>query len=134
MTRIVVVDIGGTSIKIGALVDGAAAEAACQIATASLRSAEIVVVVCGLWMLPRGEVDGRVFRSFFLAALSGLAMGAVAWALRGFHGLLVAPVSLLAYAAALRLTGAIDQTQVAALKGFFERKLGGLRRRILRST
>lgn len=96
--------------------------------------AEIVVVVCGMWMLPRGAVDGRVFRSFFLAASSGLAMGAVAWALRDFHPLLVAPLSLLAYAAALRLTGAIDQSQVAALKSFFERKLGGLRRRILRST
>jgi hypothetical protein len=95
---------------------------------------ELVVVSCGLWLLPRGAVDLKFFRSLLLSAVSGLAMVAVAWLGRGFNPLVSAPAAVLAYGVALRLTGAIDKTQLAGLQGFVARKLGALRRRMTGSA
>jgi len=94
---------------------------------------EVAVVTCGLWMLPRGSVDLKVFRSLFLSALSGLAMASVAWLGRGLSPFAVAPAAVVAYVVALRLTGAVDKTQVAALQAFVSRKFGALRRRMVGS-
>jgi hypothetical protein len=61
-------------------------------------------------------------------------MAAVAWVGKGFTPFLVAPLAVLAYVAGLRLTGALEQAQVAAFQGFFARKLGGIRRRMMGSA
>jgi O-antigen/teichoic acid export membrane protein len=91
---------------------------------------ELVVVGCGLCLLPRGAVDRLFARTLFLSAVAGVAMAAVAWVGRGFTPFVMAPLAVLAYVGGLRLTGALDHAQVAAFQGFFTRKFAGLRRRM----
>jgi hypothetical protein len=83
---------------------------------------EVIVVVCGVVLMPRGMFDARLRRTLFFALLSGLAMAAVARALHWLSPFLAAPVSLLAYAGGLWLSGEVDRSQVAKLTGAVRRK------------
>src|SRR5262249_42322469 len=88
---------------------------------------EVIVVVCGLVLMPRGIFDARLRRAFLFATLSGLAMALVAWLLRAQNPFLAAPVALLAYGAALWLTGEIDRSHFEKIFGFFSRKFSRAR-------
>ena len=50
-------------------------------------------------------------------------MGFIAWATRVLHPFVGAPISLLAYAAVLWFTGAIDKSRVAQVRASVMRKL-----------
>jgi Na+-driven multidrug efflux pump len=91
------------------------------ICTASVIS-EIIVVVCGVCLIPRGFFDRQFWRSLFFGLVSALVMVAVARALHGFNSFLAAPVAVSAYAVALRLTGGVGQTEVDAVREVFLRK------------
>ena len=84
---------------------------------------ELVVLVFGVILVPRGVFDRRFWHSVVFSGLSGLVMVAVARSLSTLSSFLVAPLSLVAYVVALRLTGAIDADQVAAIRGFIANKL-----------
>jgi len=84
---------------------------------------EVVVVVFGVAMTPRGIFDRRFWRSLLLAAVSGMAMIGVARALSFLSPFLVAPIAVCAYAATLWLTGGIDKSHVAAIRELVGRRL-----------
>ena len=88
---------------------------------------ELFVVSCGLWMIPKGILDKQQWRSLVSALLSGLLMLAVAQAGRGYSPLIVAPLSLLAYATAVWFTGALEKELVAEGLAFVKQKLLRLR-------
>jgi O-antigen/teichoic acid export membrane protein len=85
---------------------------------------ETLMIAAGIAIMPRGIFDRGLAKTLALSVLSGGAMAAVAFALRGLPSLLAAPVAVLAYAAAAYLSGAISKAQVTALTGVVRRKLG----------
>jgi O-antigen/teichoic acid export membrane protein len=85
---------------------------------------ELIVVVCGLALMPSGTIDARLRRTFLMTVLAGLAMAAAARVLRPLSPFLAAPVALTAYAGALWVTGEVGPSHVAALRDFAKRKLG----------
>ena len=87
---------------------------------------ELVVVVAGLVLVPRGILDRRLLRSILLASLSGAAMAAVAVLTRGLSPFVGAPLAVAAYVISLRLTGVLEKDQVAAIQGMIQRKLSRL--------
>jgi O-antigen/teichoic acid export membrane protein len=84
---------------------------------------EVVVLVFGVAMTPRGIFDRRFWRSLLLAAVSGVAMVGVARALSFLSPFLVAPIAVCAYAGTLWLTGGIDKSHVAAIRELVGRRL-----------
>jgi O-antigen/teichoic acid export membrane protein len=88
---------------------------------------EAVIVASGVVLAPRGIFDRRLVRAILSALLSGAAMVLVWWVARPLGPWVSAPLALIAYAVALRLTGGIESSEVAAIRGLVERKL--LRRR-----
>lgn len=84
---------------------------------------EIVVLVLGVWFVPRGVFGRRFWRTLILSSISGLGMVAVAYVLHSWNAFVVAPIAVLAYAVLLRVTGAIDKDQTAAARNFVMRKL-----------
>ena len=68
------------------------------------------VLIAGIWLTPRGVFDRSILRSAVLTLAAGAAMAAVAWLLKGYDSLWVAPLALGVYAATLFGTGGIDQT------------------------
>jgi O-antigen/teichoic acid export membrane protein len=88
---------------------------------------ELIVVGCGLWFMPPGVFDVRLRRTLLLAAVSGLAMASVAWLLRSITPFVAGPIALVAYGAALWMTGEIDRSHVAAAIGVVTRKLSRAR-------
>jgi O-antigen/teichoic acid export membrane protein len=89
---------------------------------------ELIVVAAGLWLMPKGVFDRRLTRALVLSLVSGAAMAGTGFATKLLGSWVSAPLALLVYAAALRLTGAIDAAQVAQLKGAVGRKLARFRR------
>jgi O-antigen/teichoic acid export membrane protein len=90
--------------------------------TASVVS-EVLVVGCGVALMPRGVFDAGLRRTLFFALLAGGAMALVAWLLRAFNPFLAAPIAVLGYAAALWATGEIDRSHIAKIRGVIGRKL-----------
>ena len=86
---------------------------------------ELVVVGCGLVLVPRGVLDRGFFRTMSSATLAGAAMVALALVARPLTVWVVAPLSLVAYAIVLTLSGGIDREHVAAVRGFVRRKFSG---------
>lgn len=84
---------------------------------------EIIVVVCGLVLMPRGVFDSRLRRTLFFAFISGLAMALVARLMRSVTPFVAAPVATLAYGCALWATGEINRSHVSKITSFFTRKL-----------
>ncbi|MEI9953266.1 MAG: hypothetical protein WDO74_30890 [Pseudomonadota bacterium] len=73
--------------------------------------------------MPRGVFDAQLRRTLFFALLAGLAMALVARLTHSFSPFVAAPVAVLAYGAVLFMTGEINRTQLAAIKGTVTRKL-----------
>jgi O-antigen/teichoic acid export membrane protein len=76
---------------------------------------ECLMVTGAIWLLPRGILNRAIASSLVSGTVSGLAMVVIAHALRA-TSLVAAPVSLLAYVACLRLTGAIGSEDIAAMR------------------
>jgi O-antigen/teichoic acid export membrane protein len=82
---------------------------------------EVLMIGCGMALVPRGVVDRKFGRVLVLALVSGAAMILVARLARPLTPFLGAPVSLLAYAAVLWLTGGVDDNQVAGMRRTLQR-------------
>jgi O-antigen/teichoic acid export membrane protein len=91
--------------------------------------AELIVVGAGIALMPKGVFDRRLGRLVFLSVVCGLVMAGVALLTRPLIGPFAsAPVSVLAYGAAIWLTKALEQEQIDALRGFVGRILSKFRR------
>jgi len=88
---------------------------------------ELLVVACGIALAPAGIFDAKLRRTLLFALLAGGAMALVAWLLRALNPFLAAPVTLLAYGAALWATGEIDRSQFDRVRGMVMRKLSRAR-------
>jgi hypothetical protein len=84
---------------------------------------ESLMVTVGIVLMPRGVFNRALAKTFVLAALSGSAMVGSALALRVLPSLLAAPISVVAYALALYVTGAVSKEEVASLSDMVRRKL-----------
>jgi O-antigen/teichoic acid export membrane protein len=76
---------------------------------------EIIVLSCGLTLVPRGIFDRRFWRSLLPVFLSGLAMVVVARVLKSLTSFVAAPVAVTAYVGCLWVTGGLDRQLMATL-------------------
>ena len=90
-------------------------------------SCELIMLGAGIWLAPRGIFDKRLRHTIFFALVAGAAMAVVARVARPLTPYVAAPLSVIAYAIVLRVTGAVDQAQVDQLRGFVMRRLPGRR-------
>jgi O-antigen/teichoic acid export membrane protein len=79
-------------------------------------ASEVLMVAGGLWLLPHGVLARSLARSALAALAGGVAMAAVALALRPYTAFLVAPLSVLGYACTIWLTGEFGAAQLATLR------------------
>jgi O-antigen/teichoic acid export membrane protein len=84
---------------------------------------ETMVLAWGVALVPAGVFDRRFTRSLVPALLSGAGMVAAALLLRSAPSLLAAPIAVGTYAGCLWLTGGIDKSQIATVRGFVDRAL-----------
>ena len=87
---------------------------------------ETVMIGFGAALVPSGVLDRRLRNVIILALVSGAAMMLMAWITKPLTPFLGAPLSLLAYAGVLRLTGGVDATQVATIRRTLGRSLARL--------
>ncbi len=85
---------------------------------------EVLMVGAGVALLPRGIVDRTLARRVLLALLAGGAMWLAARLLHGLTPWLAAPLSVVVYVVAARALGAIDASQIQALRAIIGRRLG----------
>jgi O-antigen/teichoic acid export membrane protein len=83
---------------------------------------EVVVVACGLFLVPRGVLDRNLLRTVALALFSGCVMAIVARLAAPLTSWVAAPLALLAYGLALWLTRAIEEEQMAGIRSFIQRR------------
>jgi O-antigen/teichoic acid export membrane protein len=83
---------------------------------------EMLMVVVGIYLLPRGIFDRSHWRSYASVACAGVVMASVALALSGLTPYAAAPLALFAYLACLWFTGGLDKTQIAILTSLVKRK------------
>jgi O-antigen/teichoic acid export membrane protein len=88
---------------------------------------EVIVVICGLWLLPRGVFDAKLRRTLLFAILSGGAMALTARLLASINPFIAAPISFLAYAGGLWAAGEIDRSHVAKVRDVLARKFSRAR-------
>jgi O-antigen/teichoic acid export membrane protein len=86
---------------------------------------EVLMVVFGVVLAPRGIFDRRFARGLALGGLSGLVMVATARALSRWSAFAVAPLAVAAYIVTLWLTGGVEKHQVAAVRELVRAKLTG---------
>jgi O-antigen/teichoic acid export membrane protein len=84
---------------------------------------EVLVLIGGIALAPRGIINLKLLRSLALAAIAGGAMALVAYFTRPLNSVLAAGLSSLTYAVVLWRIGGIDKQQTAALRAFLSRKL-----------
>jgi O-antigen/teichoic acid export membrane protein len=77
---------------------------------------EVLMIGCGVALVPRGVFDRRLRHVVMLALVSGSAMMLAARIARPLTPFLGAPLSLLAYVTVLWLTGGVDDNQMAAIR------------------
>jgi O-antigen/teichoic acid export membrane protein len=87
---------------------------------------ELVMLVAGIWIAPRGIFDRTVAREALVCVVAGGAMAGVAWLLRGLSPYVGAPIAVGAYASALYLMGGIPKDLIASVR---TKILGKLARR-----
>ena len=78
---------------------------------------ELIVIAFGVGLAPKGIFDRRLVRLMLLALASGAAMTLVALITKPLMPFVAVPLSLLTYVLGLWLTGAIDEDQIAAIRG-----------------
>jgi len=76
---------------------------------------ELLMLIAGIWLMPRGVFDRSILKSGLQALAAGAAMATVAWLLKSHDSLWVAPIALAAYAATLLATGGVDREQLLIL-------------------
>ena len=91
---------------------------------AATLASEVLMVGAGLWLTPKGVIDGQLGRALLRAAAAGGVMFLVARALSGFNPYAAAPVATAAYFVALWAVGGIEQDQIDTLRGMIARKTG----------
>lgn len=77
---------------------------------------ELLMLIAGIWLMPRGVLDRSVLRSALLTLVAGAAMVSVGWLLKEVDSLLVAPLALCVYVATLYGVGGIDRQQLDVLR------------------
>jgi O-antigen/teichoic acid export membrane protein len=87
---------------------------------------ESIMIACGLALVPKGVFDGTLRRVIAFTVVAGLAMTVTAQLAKPLGPVLGAPLSLIAYAACLWLTGVVDKHQVAAIIGAVLRRPAAL--------
>jgi O-antigen/teichoic acid export membrane protein len=87
---------------------------------------EVLVVACGAWLLPRGVIDRSMLKSVTLSMLAGAAMAVVAYFGKRVSIFLALPASFATYATLAWVSGAVQPSTAAMLKGFVARKLARL--------
>ena len=89
---------------------------------------ETVMVSFGIALLPAGVFDRKLRRTILLTLVSGSAMILVAFVTRPLGSVIGASLAVATYAGALRMTGAIEEHQMAmvrsAVMGFLRRFRG----------
>jgi O-antigen/teichoic acid export membrane protein len=88
-----------------------------------LVASEAVVVTCGIVLAPRGIFNAELLKSLALAALSGAAMAAVAWATKPLSLFVAMPAAVLTYGVVAWFSGAVHPVTAEKLKGVVRRKL-----------
>jgi O-antigen/teichoic acid export membrane protein len=85
---------------------------------------EIMMLVVGFWIVPKGIFDRKLAKGIALAVAAGGAMAVVARVLAGVPWFVSAPLAVVAYGVALWLIGGLDREQIEAMKGIVARKAG----------
>jgi O-antigen/teichoic acid export membrane protein len=83
---------------------------------------ELIVVGCGLWLMPRGVFDAKIRKTFFFALVSGLAMALAARLLKSVTPFVAGPIAVLAYVCALWATGEVNRSHFENIKGALVRR------------
>jgi len=84
---------------------------------------ELLVVSCGIMLIPRGIFTKKLMRSLSLAIVAGVAMAVASWLMRSISPFVAAPIAVVVYAAVLLATGGVEPQHVQAIRGFIEKKL-----------
>jgi O-antigen/teichoic acid export membrane protein len=84
---------------------------------------ELMVVIAGLAMLPAGIRSRDTLRTIGLALLSGVAMVGAALLMAPITSFVAAPLAVVVYVVALKLTGGLEQQHIDMLRGLVARKL-----------
>ena len=82
------------------------------------------MVSAGIAMLPRGIINRALGRRLFVAGCAGGVMWLVAHLLARVTPWLAAPLSVLAYGLCLWALGAIETSQIQAVRGLLRRRFG----------
>jgi O-antigen/teichoic acid export membrane protein len=90
---------------------------------------ELIVLVCGVVLAPRGIVDRRFFRTLLPVGVSSIVMITVAGALRPISSFAAAPIAVGGFAVSLWLTGGIEPEVSAFVRRFVLRGIARLRPR-----
>jgi O-antigen/teichoic acid export membrane protein len=88
---------------------------------------ELIVVLIGIVMMPKGVFDRRFWRSFLLSLVAGGAMAGIAFGTRWLNPFVAAPLAVLAYAVVLVMTGGVEKEHVEMARGKLERVLSRFR-------
>jgi O-antigen/teichoic acid export membrane protein len=78
---------------------------------------EMVMIAFGVALAPKGVFDDKLRRVMAFTLVSGIGMIIAAQLAKPWGAGIAAPLSLLAYASGLWITGTIDKNQVAAIVG-----------------
>jgi len=88
---------------------------------------EVCVLLCAVWMVPKGTFDKRFVRTIVGALLGGVGMAAVSFLGRGLNSFLTAPLAVIVYGAIAWLTGGVDPAFVRDVNRVFGSKLARFR-------
>ena len=84
---------------------------------------EVLMLVGGIALTPKGVFDTTLIRSLFLALASGAAMALVARLLGSVTAFVTAPIALVVYAAVMWFTGGVDRWQVIRIINAVKQKV-----------
>jgi O-antigen/teichoic acid export membrane protein len=87
---------------------------------------EAMMIACGVALVPKGIFDGRLRRVMALTVVAGTGMAVTALLAKSWGPVVAAPLSLLAYASGLWLTGVVDKQQIAVIAGAVLRRPAAL--------
>jgi O-antigen/teichoic acid export membrane protein len=90
----------------------------------SALTSEILMLVCGFFIAPRGLFDRRLIGTVGRTCLAGAAMVVVSRALASVNPFASATASVLAYGVCIWLVGGIDPDVLQTIRGAVMRKLG----------
>jgi O-antigen/teichoic acid export membrane protein len=83
---------------------------------------EVLMVIVGFWLAPRGVLDRALMKGMGLAFVAGGAMTAVSWLLSRLSPFIAAPIAVGAYVGCLWLIGGLDKEQIKTMRGILARK------------